>query len=301
MKKIITLFLIVSFIAAALAACKTAVALPASVENPGKGPELSVTIPELFSPNPDIADDKMTIKIDLKHPAPIKDWKITIQPVRNTTGQAAAGGSQRADGQQRQPRAPFFEVIGTGNPPKEWQWNGKSSRPTGEIVTSASAYRFVLSVNDNFDNSTEFEGEIHVDVLVRREGNDLRIIVPSIVFPANLADLNRVTNEDDVRSNRRVLRLIANALSKYPDYSVTVEGHANPTTPEGTQRNNELAALRRVSNDRASAVIDYLVANHNINRQRLRSVGIGGERTVAAYDDTEENWKNRRVEFLLHK
>jgi len=309
MKKLSVVFLAILVI---IAACKSAPpAPPPGLENPGITPILKVTIPEMFSPSPDIADDKMTISIAVEHPIPIKDWTIQVQPARRQTEQTAQQSGQTAErparqatqreGQPRQ-RAPFFEQSGTGNPPTSWQWNGKSTRPSGEMVQSATDYQFTLNVNDFFGNKGTFEGLIQVDVLVRREGNDLRIIVPSIVFPPNASDFS-LLSDDDRRANTRVLRLIANSLNKYPDYKITVEGHSNPTTPpKTTQRTNEeTRELKPLSEQRAKAVVDYLATNNNIARARLSSVGIGGERTVADYDDDEENWKNRRVEFILKK
>jgi flagellar motor protein MotB len=310
MKKSIALLLTVSFGVVFAIACKSSPPIPADLVNPELGPKLNVTIPELFSPDPDIENDKMTINIAFEHPVPIKDWNIVIN--RRPSGQAgaAAANRQQAAAGQEGEAAPaprqrtnqrsrnFFEAQGKGNPPAEWQWDGK--RTTGEMVQSASDYNFTLTVKDVFDNSSVFEGLIEVDVLVRREGENLRIIVPSIIFPPNAADLNLVTSDEDRRSNNRVLRLIANALNKYPDYQITVEGHANPTTaPNSAARRAEDA--EPLSGQRAQAVIDSLAANNGIDKTRLRAVGMGGTKTIADYKDAEENWKNRRVEFILHK
>ena len=160
-----------------------------------------------------------------------------------------------------------------------------------------------ITLPDIFNNSTEERGIIFTDILVQREGDKLRIVVPSIIFPPNQSDLGLVTDEDDIRANTRVLRLIARALNRFEDYNITVEGHANPTTRPGTAQrtNEETRELRPLSLDRAQAVINYLVENNNIDRTRLSATGIGGTRPVAAWDDAEENWKNRRVEFILEK
>jgi len=310
MKKLTVVFLAALVI---IAACKSAPP-PPPADNPGIVPKVSITVPELFSPDPDVPDDKLTVAINIEHPVPIKEWTIQVQPVRRQTAQTGQQGGQTtprqaaapaADGQAaqpRQPRAPFYEESGTGTPPKSWQWNGKSTRPSGEMVQSATDYQFTLAVNDVFNNKGTYEGTISVDVLVRREGNDLRIIVPSIVFPPNASDFSLLSDEDR-RANTRVLRLIANSLNKYPDYKITVEGHSNPTTaPNTTARTNEEnRELKPLSEQRAKAVVDFLVANNNIPRARLTFVGIGGLKTVAEYNDDEENWKNRRVEFILHK
>jgi len=266
-------------------------------ENPGVGPELTVGIPEDdFAPDPD-ADNKLTISIAVNHPVPIKDWNIRIQP--NRGGQRPEGAGQ--SGQTERVRRIFFEQNGKGNVPTSWDWNGRGTN--GELVQSATLYRFVLFVNDVFNNNTIFEGNISTDVIVRKEGDKLRIVVPSIIFPADQSDLSLVTDDDDRRSNERVLRLIARALNRYSDYKITVEGHANPTQRPGTTAgtNEETRELRPLSLARAQAVINYLVENNDINRERLNAIGLGGTRTVAPWNDTEENWKNRRVEFILEQ
>jgi len=288
MRKIIALLFAVSII---VLACKS---IPH--ENPGTGPVVTAEIPELFSPDPDITDDKMTILISVTHPIPIKDWTIQIQP--NRTGQRPAG--EQAARRTGAGRRVFFEQKGSGAVPAEWQWNGKNA--SGEMVQSAMEYRFTLSVNDLFNNNSVFEGTINTDVIVIRDGDKLRIVVPSIIFPPDKSDLGLVADEDDRRSNARVLRLVARTLNRFDGYRITVEGHANPTTrPNSTARTNENPSLIGLSRDRAQAVINSLVTDNGINGARLTAIGIGGERTVAPWDDGEENWKNRRVEFILER
>ena len=308
MKKIIALVFAVSIIAA----CKTPAppSEPAAPQNPNVGPRIEVRIPELFSPDPDIANDMLSVLITINHPVPIKDWNIEIQPNRRQGGQSnqrqGEQPSQRQGGQsERRQAGPFFEQSGTGTPPKAWKWNGRGS--SGEMVQSATDYQFALTVNDIFDNASTYEGIIAVDIIVRREGDVLRIIVPSIVFPPDSSDFSLLTPEE-TRANARILGLIARALNKFEDYKITVEGHANPTTPADTaERNTEetgtrtVIGLKPLSEDRAKAVVDYLANNNGINRERLSAAGVGGTRTVVDYDDEDENWKNRRVEFILQK
>ena len=312
MKKIITVIFIASL---AAIACKSAPPPepppppppPPGLENPGVGPELAVAIPDLFSPDPDTEDNVIAIAIEVNHPVPIRDWSIQIQPNRGQNAQAgqrpAAEASERQTRRQsgQEPRRRiFFEQTGSGDLPQEWQWNGRGA--SGELVQSAMDYRFDLTVNDVFDNNTVYNGLISVDVLVRREGDILRIIVPSIVFPPNSADFSLLSDEDR-RSNNRIMMLIARALNRFEDYRILVEGHANPTTkPNSRDRTNEEAReLKPLSELRAKAVMDSLITNNNIESGRLSFTGIGGIRNVAAYNDEEENWKNRRVEFILQK
>jgi outer membrane protein OmpA-like peptidoglycan-associated protein len=304
MKKIVALVLAVFVVTACITPPPPPV--PEGIENPNVPPKIQVTIPELFSPDPDIVDDTLTINIAIDHPVlPLKDWQIQIQPIRQGQGgqqnQAQAGTrGERPSGQRnRRQTGPFFQQRGIGNPPEEWQWNGKGT--SGEMVQSAMDYRFRLTVNDVFNNNAVYEGVISVDVLVRREGDILRMVVPSIIFPPDSSDFSKL-NPEDTRSNARILGRVARILNKFEDYKITVEGHANPTTAPGRQRtaeeNNELKPL---SLARAQAVVDYLAANDDVNKERLTAIGMGGTRTVAEYNNEEENWKNRRVEFILKK
>ena len=287
MKKIVFLLLAVSIFVFSCKSTDTG-----AFDNPLKGPEVTLEIPELFLFDPDVVENTIEIGISVTHPVPIKDWSISIHPNRGP----------RQDDQQRTRRRIFFELNGRGIVPETWVWNGRGSN--AEMVQSATEYSFILTVNDIFNNKTTTEGVVFTDVIVRREGDKLRIIVPSIVFPSDRSDLSLVTNEDDIRTNTRVLRLIARALNRFEDYNITVEGHANPlthpTANRGVTRNNEeVRELQPLSLARAQAVIDYLVENGNIARSRLTPIGLGGTRTIVAWDNTEENWKNRRVEFIL--
>jgi outer membrane protein OmpA-like peptidoglycan-associated protein len=92
-----------------------------------------------------------------------------------------------------------------------------------------------------------------------------------------------------------VLRRIAEILSKFQDYRVQVEGHANRSSL--TSDEQELVAL---SENRARAVVNMLVG-FGVNRNRLTAIGMGAKKPVAAYGDVDNYWKNRRVEFLLIK
>jgi len=312
MKKVFLLILAISL----FIACKTTPPLPPLVDddsNPGTNPELTVKIPELFSPNPEIVDDPLVISIEVKHPAPIRDWSITIQAQRQrlTPEQLEQLQERRearqAAGQQRE-RRPFFEESGIGTPNAEWKWNGRSTsrinHGVGEMVQSATAYQFVLYVNDIYGNHSTYEGMIEVDVIVRKDGDKLRIVVPAITFQSNESNFSVVQgnlSEDEVSLNRRVLRLIANALGKYPDYKITIEGHANPTTaPNTAARRNEVVILKSLSEQRAKAVGVYLSENHEIAASRFNYIGAGADHVVVAFnEEDDEKWKNRRVEFIL--
>ena len=291
MKKIVAAVLILLaafFTVVAVTACSTPPPPPPEAPPPDMSPpEVSVTLtPQLFSPDGDGVDDILTVNISVVSASDIGGWSVEI----------------------REPEPPylvFSQWSGEGKPPATFQWDGYST--SGELVQSASDYHFALIVSNQYDNGT-YRGTVHVDVLVIRDGDILRVIVPSIVFAPNAGDFKGLDAER-MEHNDRILRRIAEVLNKFSTYRVTVEGHANPTTAPGTNQRNqeETRGLYRgdkgnlpLSEERANAVVNYLV-NLGVERARLTPIGRGSSRTVVEFSDRDNWWKNRRVEFILEK
>jgi len=243
------------------------------------GPALTLNAtPEYFSPDNDGDDDELNIALTATDVSPIASWQLEI----------------------REPEPPyqlFRKFTGTGAPGGRIVWDGKSDK--GELVQSATDYPYTYTAADVLGNSSKLEGKIGVDVLVIRDGDRLKIQIPSIVFRANYADFEGLS-KDVVNNNNRILRRIAQILNKFRDYKVLVEGHANTTQPAGAARDREEAELKRISEARAKAVVDILVRN-GVARNRLSSAGVGGSSPVVKFEDRDNWWKNRRVEFILIK
>jgi outer membrane protein OmpA-like peptidoglycan-associated protein/flagellar hook assembly protein FlgD len=243
------------------------------------GPVLTFTsAPEYFSPDNDGDEDELNITLSAADVSPIANWLLEI----------------------REPEPPyqlFRRFTGTGAPGGRIVWDGRSDK--GELVQSATDYPYTYTATDILGNSSKAEGKIGVDVLVIRDGDRLKIQIPSIVFRANFADFNGL-GKDVVDNNNRILRRIAQILNKFRDYKVLVEGHANITQPAGAARDREETELKRISEARAKAVVDILVRN-GVARNRLSATGVGGSSPIVSFEDRNNWWKNRRVEFILIK
>ena len=240
------------------------------------GPELSINYrPQYFSPDNDGIEDELFISLGARSPAPIDSWYMEIrEPVP--------------------PNLLFYRREGKGSPSATIMWDGRSSK--GELVQAATDYPVKYSATDILGNTSTIDSQIGVDVLVIRDGDRLRIQVPSIVFRENASDFNGIP-VDRADNNIRVLRRIAEILNKFRDYKVQVEGHANPVSRTEQEERNE---LRPLSEARAQAVVNILI-EFGVARNRLSAIGMGGTRPVVKYDDRDNWWKNRRVEFILIK
>ena len=88
-----------------------------------------------------------------------------------------------------------------------------------------------------------------------------------------------------------ILRGQVKWLNKYPNYTVTLEGHADE---RGTREYNLALGGRR-----AETVKSFLISN-GISPARLRTISYGKERPVAVCNDISCWSQNRRVETRLN-
>ncbi|MDQ0419015.1 peptidoglycan-associated lipoprotein Pal [Rhizobium sp. CRIBSB] len=79
-------------------------------------------------------------------------------------------------------------------------------------------------------------------------------------------------------------------LARYPNYAITIEGHADE---RGTREYNLALGARR-----AAATRDYL-AQRGVPAQRLKTISYGKERPVAVCDDISCWSQNRRAVTVL--
>ena len=111
-------------------------------------------------------------------------------------------------------------------------------------------------------------------------------------FAVNVGDLVHFEQDSSALSGeaRSILGHQASWLNQYPQYRVTIEGHADE---RGTREYNIALGARR-----AQAVRDYLVSR-GIQAQRMRTISYGKERPVAVCNDISCWSQNRRAVTVL--
>ena len=110
----------------------------------------------------------------------------------------------------------------------------------------------------------------------------LTYIAKNIYFHVDKATLQDISFEP--------LNQLADILTRYPNAKLTIEGHTDNT---GSNAHN-----LTLSNNRAKAVVDYLVSK-GIDASRLTAVGFGEEKPVTTNKTAEGRTLNRRVELKL--
>ena len=241
-------------------------------------PELGVRFSSVYF-NPDEGDYGIFLSAEGK--SPITDWKVEIH-------------------EPQYPFLLFHEWKGIGQPPEKISWNGRNNR--GELVQSASDYRLVFTATNELRKTGVAESKIEVDVLVAREGYVLKIQVPSIVFDSNSVNWDNL-DAATAANNVYILWRVARILGKFNTYHVRVEGHANHMIDPDDRAAYQLEQtrdLQPLSEARAKTIVEHLV-RLGISRARLSYTGVGGDHPVVKWEDEDNWWKNRRVEFILIK
>lgn len=247
-------------------------------------PVLNVRLSPLpFSPDNDNVNDELLIEIGFEEAGDIGKWQFAIFDPKNN---------------------PFKKFEGRGKKVGVIRWDGRSFK--GETVFSAEDYPYRFMATDQWGNYTEISGVIPVDILVVRDGDRLKIQIANINFAPNSPSLSS-GDPELMEKNQSVLNRLARTLKKYKTYQVQVEGHANAVLwyNAAQAEKEEREDLYPLSLARAQTIVKEL-EKLGIDSHRLSAVGKGGTNPVIdPKKDAElwkrENWKNRRVEFILEK
>ena len=116
--------------------------------------------------------------------------------------------------------------------------------------------------------------------------DELKIVLSNIQFDSGKSTLKKESLPD--------LDEVVDILVKHPHVrKIRIEGHTDSRGRAGSNR--------RLSNDRAQTVKDYLILA-GVDERRLRSRGYGEDRLIVKNEKTDEEYAtNRRVEFVILK
>ena len=112
-------------------------------------------------------------------------------------------------------------------------------------------------------------------------------------FSVNVGDIVYFTTDSTDLSPeaRQTLQKQVQWLRQYPQFTITIEGHADE---RGTREYNIALGARR-----ATSVRKFLSRN-GINASRIRTISYGKERPVAVCDDISCWSQNRRAQTVLN-
>jgi outer membrane protein OmpA-like peptidoglycan-associated protein len=243
--------------------------------------------------NPQMADYKTgTLKqatFDLKPQArtDIKNWTLEITDPKGNVVRTYAG---------------------KGVPPKQIAWDGRDSN--GNVVAGGifANYNF-RTVDSRGQQAVATEPLFKIGNVAAREAPLMATAalqarsfaaptLPENVLPLGRSGVVKVPSVSFGDKNSRLspdfqnyLDQVARMIRKYPSAKVYLEGHAYD---EGTERE----ALT-VSQNRADAVLRYLVEKGKVSPDNLYSRGHGASAPLDPGDTEEARSKNRRVDIVI--
>lgn len=118
---------------------------------------------------------------------------------------------------------------------------------------------------------------------VLRRGEEIILRLIGLNFRVNRAEIEA--------KNFPLLTKVQNAVKVFPDSELVIEGH---TDSFGTD-----AANLALSKKRADSVRQYLIANLNLQQNKVSAVGYGESRPVANNETPEGRTKNRRIDIII--
>jgi len=116
------------------------------------------------------------------------------------------------------------------------------------------------------------------------DGDNLILHVYGINFPSGRAII-----QPEYFS---LLTKVQESIKIFPDRHILIEGH---TDSQGNASTN-----KRLSEERASAVREYIIANMNMNREQITSVGYGSAQPIASNKTSEGRAQNRRIDVVIN-
>jgi outer membrane protein OmpA-like peptidoglycan-associated protein len=125
-----------------------------------------------------------------------------------------------------------------------------------------------------------FKGD-EAEVLLKGEQMIIRLY--GLSFPVGSAEIRP--------ENFGLLSKVQHVLGEFPKAALSIEGH---TDSQGAVEKN-----RTLSQARADAVREYLLANMKLNPERVAAVGRGEDRPIANNETEEGRAKNRRIDLML--
>ncbi len=178
-----------------------------------------------------------------------------------------------------------IRIMADGNHVKMYVGNTRVANvPNADLRRTST-----LWLENTADNSTQAPIVIG-PIRIAGGGRDLydalatdgRVAVHDILFDTDQATIKPESAE--------VLQQIGTMLTEHPEMSLMIEGHTDST--------GDFDHNMDLSKRRAEAVKQWLVTNHGISSERLRSMGLGSTQPKESNDTDEGKRQNRRVELV---
>jgi len=121
---------------------------------------------------------------------------------------------------------------------------------------------------------------------------DVKELAPAPERLCMLLKVEFATDSSEIGENYySEIRKVGDYMKKYPTTTAVIEGHTDNLGPAELNM--------KLSQQRAEAVVNYLVEQSGIERSRLSAKGYGSSRRIAYNNTPEGRQKNRRINTII--
>lgn len=135
--------------------------------------------------------------------------------------------------------------------------------------------------NEKFQEIQSYFGSNEAEIY--RQGNQLVIRLRGMQFPVGKAVI--------MPDNYTLLSKVQQAIRSFDQPDVIIEGHTDST---GSTDVNE-----QLSQERATAVREYLIANNTLPGNKILAIGYGSARPLMSNETAEGRAVNRRIDVVI--
>ena len=186
--------------------------------------------------------------------------------------------------------------AGEGDPSRLITWNGEVS----DVSEESGVYYIDFTVIDKGGNETVIRRPVVLDILLIERDGKYYLMVPNIIFGAYQFELDSY-GEEQYQKNLESIDRVIDIYKRYPTYNLVLEGHAlniyDPQT-QAAENLEEEKILEPLTVNRAGEVQDVLI-ERGFDFEKVIVHTFGGKNPIFSISDENENWKNRRVEFVM--
>ena len=186
--------------------------------------------------------------------------------------------------------------AGEGDPSRLITWNGEVS----DVSEESGVYYIDFTVIDKGGNETVIRRPVVLDILLIERDGKYYLMVPNIIFGAYQFELDSY-GEEQYQKNLESIDRVIDIYKRYPTYNLVLEGHAlniyDPQT-QAAENLEEEKILEPLTVNRAGEVQDALI-ERGFDFEKVIVHTFGGKNPIFSISDENENWKNRRVEFVM--
>ena len=186
--------------------------------------------------------------------------------------------------------------AGEGDPSRLITWNGEVS----DVSEESGVYYIDFTVIDKGGNETVIRRPVVLDILLIERDGKYYLMVPNIIFGAYQFELDSY-GEEQYQKNLESIDRVIDIYKRYPTYNLVLEGHAlniyDPQT-QAAENLEEEKILEPLTVNRAGEVQDALI-ERGFDFEKVIVHTFGGKNPIFSISDENENWKNRRVEYVM--